>query len=179
MCSRLLDSAYFFVPNPKFLSTFKGFPSSDILFPHFPHVKTFTKIKVHVFSYLRSLAKKKMLPETHVFVVVVFLPNIKAGHYQFVCWQYYNGVSLVGRLCHLTNQPATVISYIVFCMSCLWCHSLSLPHGAVWVDLYIVCSCCISWLYSLFLALQDSLFPYSHDKSVWEKANRISHISCK
>ena len=47
-----LTGAYFFVPNPKFLSTFRGFFSSAILFPHFPHLKTFTNIEV--FPYLRS-----------------------------------------------------------------------------------------------------------------------------
>ena len=37
----------------KFLSLFRGYPRSAILFPHLPHVKTFNKIKI--FSYLPSL----------------------------------------------------------------------------------------------------------------------------
>ena len=57
----------FFVPNPKFLSTFKGFLSSAILFPH---VKTFTKIKV--FAYLRSLLKKNKCVLKHTYLFVVF-----------------------------------------------------------------------------------------------------------
>ena len=65
--------------------------------------------------------------------------------------------ALLSSVCHVTQ----------YC-----CCSLSHPHGAIWVGLYIVWKWCISRLCSHFLALCDKI-------SVWEKANRRPHIPSK
>ena len=75
----------------------------------------------HMYLFARFYAKYKNRP----------LPNRLLTPFQ---WCFTGGF-----ICYLVNQPATVIySYIVFCMTCFCCHSLSLPHSAIWVELYIV-----------------------------------------
>ena len=104
VCSRLLDHAYFFVPHPKYLSTFKGFPSSAILFPH---VNFFTKIKA--FSYLRSLLKK----HTHLFLFCLF----NCFFFFFFFFFFLGGGGGGGAVYKRRSQPNHLLTPFQWCFT--------------------------------------------------------------